>query len=78
MQIFRSTNGDLAGFIDIKVGMTVTVDAHKTDDDDLNEWMEDNNDGVGMLVDNWDNESNLVWVKNCPYAIPSEVVWRDE
>lgn len=44
-------------------------------DDDLNEW-EDAQDNCNFEVEIFCNESELVWVKNCNYAIPMSNVFK--
>ena len=77
MDIYRSIGGDLAGQVPVEVGMVVTVDAYESTDDDLRDYMEERDNGYGEVVESFDDESRLIWVKECPYAIECSIVWRD-
>jgi len=38
------------------------------EDDDLREWCEDN-DYFNHIVETYDIESQLIWLKDCPYSV---------
>ena len=78
MEVNKNIKGDAAGFEALREGMIVTVDAYKHDDDDLNDYMDEHDDGYGQIVSSFDDETGLVWVVGCPYAIPSWIVFRDQ
>lgn len=47
-----------------------------TEDEDMIEWLESNDINVSALKVNFmDQESELVWFENCPYALKLEDVW---
>ncbi len=77
MDIMSSTKGASDGYATAKTGMVVTVDAYKCDDEDLNEWMDKHDDGVGMVISSIDEDADLLWVEGCPYAIEPWIVWKD-
>lgn len=77
MQIKRSYNGDLAGVRELEIGDVITVDAYKGEDEDLASHMDSRGDGVGQVVESFDDEADLIWVEDCPYAIPAWLCWYD-
>lgn len=62
----------------LKRGQFITVDYYKHDDEDLSSWIEDNtDDGIRVKVIDYDEDAELIWIENCPYAIPSWICYKD-
>lgn len=64
----------------LRRGNLVSVDYYKCniDDDKFQEWFKNNTDeGIGVKVIDYNDEDDLVWIENCPYAIPSWIVYKD-
>ena len=64
----------------LKRGQYITVDYYKalTDDYELEQWFIDNTDeGIGVKCVDYDECKGLIWIENCPYAIPSYICYKD-
>ncbi len=64
----------------LRRGNLVSIDYYKVNQDDaqFQEWFEQNTDeGICVKVIDYNDADDLVWVENCPYAIPSWVVFKD-
>lgn len=77
MNIMSSANGSPNGFVEAVVGMTVTVDAYKGDDEELASWMDRHNDGVGQRIWKIDEDEDVLYVRGCPHKIEPWLVWKD-
>lgn len=54
--------------VDIKIGDTIIFNV-ASDDEDLEEWLCDDNNGIKHKITNIDYYAKLFWIANCPYAI---------
>lgn len=63
-------------FDDFRVGSIIHVDASESGDDDLKDLLNTNerNHGDNQIVMSWESESNLVWIRDCDFAINAEYI----
>ena len=64
----------------LRRGDLVSVDYYKANEDnqEFQEWFKQNTDeGIGVKVTDYSDEDDVIYIENCPFAIPSWIVYKD-
>lgn len=62
----------------LRRGDLISVDYYKSDDMEMSDWVENNtDDGIGVKCIDYNDESYLLWIEDCPYAIDPSICYKD-
>jgi len=62
-------------YVNAEPGMKVFVDIFMIDDEDLIEYFDDLGEDV-FVIETFDNESDILWLVDCEYAVDPEMVMK--